>query len=87
MWYCTYRIGFIPQRRRKLMFGNLRFYLGTLFPGLVRQKGCEIVEGHLLRDYVYIRMSISLKSVVSRVVGRGLSQRQKCDITSASLYR
>lgn len=68
-WNCKYHIVFIPKRRRKLIFGELRRRLGEIFHELAKQKGCEIVEGHLLPDHVHMCVSIPPKYSVSQVVG------------------
>jgi len=68
-WNCKYHVMFIPKRRRKVMFGQLRKHLGSVFHELAKQKGCEIVEGHLMADHVHMCLSISPKYAVSNVVG------------------
>ena len=68
-WNCKYHVVFIPKRRRKVMFAQLRKHLGELFHDLAKQKGCEIVEGHLMADHVHMCLSIPPKYAVSNVVG------------------
>ena len=68
-WNCKYHVVFIPKRRRKVMFGQLRKHLGEIFHELAKQKGCEIVEGHLMADHVHMCLSIPPKYAVSNVVG------------------
>jgi putative transposase len=51
------------------MFGQLRKHLGEIFHELAKQKGCEIVEGHLMADHVHMCLSIPPKYAVSNVVG------------------
>ena len=69
-WDCKYHIVFIPKRHsRKALFGPIRKHLGKLFRELAKQKGCEIVEGHLMVDPVHMCISIPLKYSVSNVVG------------------
>jgi putative transposase len=68
-WNCKYHVVFIPKRRRKVMFGQLRKHLGTIFHELAKQKGSEIVEGHLMADHVHMCLSIPPKYAVSNVVG------------------
>jgi putative transposase len=68
-WNCKYHIVFIPKRRKKVIFGALRQYMGEIFHELARQKECEIVEGHLLKDHVHICISIPPKYAVSAIVG------------------
>ena len=66
---CKYHIVFISKYRRKILYVNLRMYLGELFKELARQKDCEILEGHLMKDHVHMLISIPPKYSVSNVVG------------------
>ena len=68
-WDCKYHVVFIPKKRRKLIFGNIRKHLGEVFHELARQKGVVIEEGHLMRDHVHMCLSIPPKYSVSTVVG------------------
>ena len=68
-WDCKYHVVFIPKKRKKVIDGNLRNYLGEILHELAKQKGIEIVEGHLMRDHVHRCLSIPPKIVVSSVVG------------------
>ena len=68
-WNCKYHIVFIPKRRKKVIFGQLRSHLGEMFHELARQKECQIVEGHLMPDHVHMCMSIPPKYAVSQIVG------------------
>jgi putative transposase len=68
-WDFKYHIVFIPKKRKKVIYGDLRKYLGEIFHELARQKGVEILEGHLMRDHVHICLSIPPKFAVSNVVG------------------
>ena len=68
-WDCKYHIVFIPKGRKKAIFGAIRKHLGEMLQELARQKECQIVEGHLMPDYVHICISIPPKHAVSYVVG------------------
>ena len=68
-WDCKYHVVFVPKRRRKAMFGNIRKELGIIFHALARQKECEIIEGHLLPDHVHMCIAIPPKHAVASVVG------------------
>lgn len=68
-WDCKYHVVYIPKRRKKLLFGRLRGELVSVFRELAEQKGCQIVEGHLMRDHVHMCISIPPKYSVSSVVG------------------
>ena len=43
-WNCKYHIVFIPKRRRKLIYGNIRKMLGEIFHELAHRKSCHIKE-------------------------------------------
>ena len=53
-WDCTYHVVFVPKRRRKVLYGELRRQSGSILWELAQQNGCEIVEGHLQIDHVHI---------------------------------
>ena len=68
-WDCKYHIVFIPKKRKKVLYGQLRQYLGEIFKELSIRKSCKIEEGHLMRNHVHICISIPPKYAVSNVVG------------------
>ena len=68
-WDCKYHVVFVPKRRRKSLFGNIRRKLGGVFHELARQKECRIVQGHLLPDHVHMCIEIPPKHAVASIVG------------------
>ena len=68
-WDCKYPVVFIPKRRRKTLYAELRRHLAEVFQRLATQKECGIEEGHLLPDHVHMMISIPPKYAVSQVVG------------------
>src|ERR1700682_2312768 len=58
-WDCKYHVVFVPKRRRKVIFGNIRQQLGAIFHALAKQKECQIVEGHLMPDHVHMCIAIA----------------------------
>ena len=68
-WECKYHVVFIPKCRRKLLYAQLRKYLGEVFHQLARQKESRIEEGHLMSDHVHMMIAIPPKYAVSQVVG------------------
>jgi putative transposase len=68
-WECKYHVVFIPKCRRKVLYGNLRQYLGEVFHKLAEQKESRVVEGHFQPDHVHMLLSIPPKYAVSSVVG------------------
>jgi len=68
-WECKYHVVFIPKCRKKVLYGTLRKYLGTVFKDLAQQRESEIEEGHLRPDHVHMLLSVPPKYSVSKVVG------------------
>ncbi|MBI3653886.1 MAG: IS200/IS605 family transposase [Acidobacteria bacterium] len=68
-WDCKYQVVFVPKRRRKVLYGELRKQLGPIFHELARQKECQIIEGHLMVDAVHICIAIPPKFAVSSLIG------------------
>ncbi len=60
---------FIPKYRKKAIFNNLRNVLGERFREFAVQKESEIIEGHVMKDHVYMLICIPPKYSVSQVVG------------------
>ena len=69
VWDCKYHVVWIPKYRRRVLYGNLRSYLGDIFHELARQRESRIVEGHLCVDHVHMCIEIPPKYSVSEVVG------------------
>ena len=68
-WECKYHVVFIPKCRRKVLYGELRRNLGSVFRALTEQKESRIEEGHLMLDHVHMMISIPPKYSVATVVG------------------
>ena len=68
-WECKYPVVVIPKYRRKVLYGQLRQYLGEVFRELARQKESRSEAGHLQADHVHLRLSIPPKYAVAQVVG------------------
>ncbi|MET0109831.1 MAG: IS200/IS605 family transposase [Candidatus Thiodiazotropha sp.] len=68
-WDCKYHVVFIPKRRQKLIYGQLRKVLGEILHELASRKGAEILEGHMMCDHIHMCISIPPKYSVSHIVG------------------
>jgi putative transposase len=68
-WECKYHVVFIPKCRRKVLYGGLRRYLGSVFRKLTEQRESQVEEGHLMPDHVHMMLSIPPKYSVAQVVG------------------
>ena len=68
-WDCKYHIVFIPKYRKKVLFGKLRVRVGEVLRDLCRQRGMELLEGHLMPDHVHMCVRIPPKLSVSHAIG------------------
>jgi putative transposase len=68
-WDCKYHVVFVPKGRKKSLYGKIREFFKKAFHELARQKGCQIVEGHMSGDHVHMCISIPPKYAVSEVIG------------------
>ena len=68
-WNCKYHVVFVPKRRRKKLFGEIRRQLGPIFHALARQKACRIIEGHVMPDHVHMCIEVPPKHAVASVIG------------------
>ena len=51
-------IVFTPKYRRKIIYSQYRKSVGKILIRLYEYKGVEIIEGHLMKNYVYMLVSI-----------------------------
>ena len=60
---------FIPKYRKKVIYGELRRYLGDVLRRLAQRRESEVEEGQLMRDHVHLMLSIPPKYSVADVIG------------------
>jgi len=66
-----YHIVWILKYRRRILNPGIRWYLGKLFPKIIRSLlGCEIIEYNIQIDHIYMEMTIPPSYQVSEVVGK-----------------
>ena len=68
-WECKYHVMIIPKYRRKVIYGRLKRQIGPILRELCRQKGVELLEGHLMPDHVHMCVSIPPKYSVAHTIG------------------
>ena len=68
-WECKYPVVFIPKCPRKVLYKELRRYLGEVFRRLAEQKESRIEEGHRMPDRVHRMVAIPPEYAVSQVIG------------------
>ena len=81
-WECKYHVVFTPKYRKKVLFGQIRRHLGTVFHDLARRKECQIEQGRLMPDHVCILIAISPKYSVAEVIAF-LKGSKKLDLDRA----
>ena len=53
----------------KVLYGQIRKFLGPLFHDLASHRSCKILEGHMVQDHVHMLIAIPPKYSVSEVIG------------------
>ena len=68
-WDCKYHVVFVPKYRKKELYGKVRKRVGSILQDLCRQRGVELLEGHLMPDHVHMCLSVPPKYSIAFVVG------------------
>ena len=66
---CKFHVVFVPYCRKKILYGKIRTFLGPVFHELAKQKGCEILEGHMVQDHLHMILKIPPKFAPSEIIG------------------
>jgi putative transposase len=67
-WDCKYHIVIVPKYRQKKLYGKFRNQVGEIFRELSRQRGIEILEGHLMPDNIHLCLRVSPKYNMSKLI-------------------
>jgi putative transposase len=68
-WECKYHVVIVPKYRKKSLYGGLRKQVGEILRELCRQKGVELLEGHLLSDHIHMCLSVPPKLSIAFTIG------------------
>jgi putative transposase len=68
-WECKYHVVFVPKYRKKRLYGKSRRRVGEILKQLCRQKGVELLEGHLMPDHIHMCLSVPPKFSIAFVIG------------------
>ena len=68
-WDCKYHVVIVPKYRKKVLYGRIRKRVGEVIRDLCRQRGVELLEGHLMADHVHMCLQIPPKFSVAFVIG------------------
>ena len=67
-WNCTYHIVYIPNYRRKTMYGEVKKDIRDIIKKLCEMKGVQIIAGKVCIDHIHIYIAIPPKLSVSDFV-------------------
>lgn len=68
-WDCKYHIVFVPKYRQKKLYGKFRTQVGDIIKDLCRQRGVELMEGHLMPDHIHMCLRVPPKFSIAFVIG------------------
>jgi putative transposase len=68
-WDCKYHIVFVPKYRKKKLYGKFRKQVGVILNNLCRQRGVELLQGHLMPDHIQMCISVPPKYSIAFVIG------------------
>ncbi|MCP4367549.1 MAG: IS200/IS605 family transposase [Deltaproteobacteria bacterium] len=68
-WECKYHVVIVPKYRKKKLFGKFRIRVGEIIKDLCRQRGVELIEGHLMPDHIHMCLSVPPKFSIAFVIG------------------
>ncbi len=66
--YCKYHVLFVPNYRRRSIYGARRV-IGGILGELCQQQGVVIVEGHAMPDPIHLCLSVPPNYSVAHTVG------------------
>jgi putative transposase len=68
-WQCKYHIVIIPKYRKKMLYRKLKKHVGEVIREVCRQRGIELLEGHLMPGHIHMCVSIPPKLSVAFAIG------------------
>ncbi len=68
-WDCKYHIVVVPKYRKRSLYGKVKTQMGEILRDLCRQRGVEIIEGHLMPDHVHMCLRVPPKFSIAMVIG------------------
>jgi len=68
-WDCKYHVVIVPKYRKKALYGQLRNQVGDVLCDLCRQRGVELLEGHLMPDHIHMFLKVAPKFSIAFAIG------------------
>ena len=68
-WECKYHVIIVPKYRKRVLYGKIRRRVGEILRDLCRQRGIEMLEGHLMPDHIHMCISVPPKFSIAFAIG------------------
>ena len=68
-WDCKYHVVIAPKYRKRSLYGEVKRRAGEILRDLCRQRGVELLEGHLMSDHVHMCLRVPPKFSIAFVIG------------------
>jgi putative transposase len=59
----------VPKYRKRVLYGKIRRRVGEILRDLCRQRGIEMMEGHLMPDHIHMCLSVPPKFSIAFAIG------------------
>ena len=59
----------VPKYRKRVLYGKIRRRVGEILKDLCRQRGIEMIEGHLMPDHIHMCLSVPPKFSIAFAIG------------------
>jgi len=59
----------VPKYRKRRLYGKFRKNVGDIIKDLCRQRGVELLEGHLMPDHIHMCLSVPPRFSIAMVIG------------------
>ena len=68
-WDCKYHVVIVPKYRKRAIYGKVKRQMGEILRELCRQRGVELLEGHLMPDHIHMCLRVPPKFSIAFVIG------------------
>jgi putative transposase len=68
-WDCKYHVVIVPKYRKRSLYGKVKRQMGEILRDLCRQRGVELLEGHLMPDHIHMCLRVPPKFSIAFVIG------------------
>ncbi|WP_370362743.1 IS200/IS605 family transposase [Desulfopila sp. IMCC35008] len=68
-WDCKYHIVVVPKSHKRVLYGQVKKLAGEILRDLCRQRGMELLEGHLMQYHVHMCLRVPPKFSIAFEIG------------------